>query len=458
MGQLPFAALFVDDHENIIHVNEIFMQATGASLSQLKGEHRSRYVTLFGEPPLCSLKPFTLLEGEIVTANKQRLFSTVGYQRWRDGEDCFYLFHFVNVMHVHTYHLVQRFANSLISDIDLGVLVVDQEGRLVALSDLACRLLGVTREDVLHKSLAEVFPEIPNEQQLIQKNLLDGVTVRNKVTSWTNGKQRYELLLDSNLLFDEMGHTVGAYVIFKDITQLRSLDEQIQRSDRLAMIGQIAAGTAHEIRNPLTSIKGFLQVLKYGLVEKGLLKEQEYTDIMLKEIDRINDLVSEFLLLSKPRHASYEEVDVAAVFSELLPIIRNEALLHNVDVHYEREENVPPVIADSELLKQVFLNLCKNGIEAMVEGGKLTVRERLASSGQEVVIDIQDTGPGIPYYVIDKIFDPFFTTKENGTGLGLPVCQRIIHDIGGNIRASTKGFGTTFSVFIPCRYSGLKLY
>jgi signal transduction histidine kinase len=227
------------------------------------------------------------------------------------------------------------------------------------------------------------------------------------------------------------------------------LEQQVQRSDRLAMIGQIAAGTAHEIRNPLTSIKGFLQMMHTTFQEKQMDKEQEFTQIMLTEINRINELVNEFLLLSKPKNITYDEVDVTAVLREILPIINNEALLYNVTIQYESVEPLPKVVADRELLKQVYLNICKNGIEAMVDGGNLTITERVDEEEKKIHIDFHDTGPGIPVFVIDKIFDPFFTTKPNGTGLGLSVCQRIIHDMGGTVRVSCKGFGTTFTVSIP---------
>lgn len=334
-------------------------------------------------------------------------------------------------------------------DINLGVLIVNMEFRLIDISNMACKVLGVVREEVLNKPLDEVFAAVPQEHQLVQRTILDGAAVRNHAISWTNNQERYELLMDANTLKDDYGRTVGAYVIFKDVTNLRSLEEQVQRSDRLAMIGQIAAGTAHEIRNPLTSIKGFLQVLNKTLRDQGLHREFEYTNIMLTEIDRINELVSEFLLLSKPKHSDYRHVDLSGVIRDILPIINNEAILHDVTVQYEAALDLPKIIADRELLKQVCLNICKNGIEAMVEGGTLTIMEKVDREEQRVNIEIRDTGPGIPVFLIDKIFDPFFTTKGNGTGLGLSVCQRIIHDINGSIRVSSKGYGTTFTISIP---------
>ncbi|MFC0215463.1 ATP-binding protein [Paenibacillus chartarius] len=346
--------------------------------------------------------------------------------------------------------LLERFSASFIKDVNLGVLLIDLDYTLLNISDTACRILGYEREEVMFRSLDDIFAHVPVQHRLVQRTILDGVIVRNHAVSWANAESRYDLLLDSNVLRGEDGRIVGAYVMFKDVTHLRSLEAQVQRSDRLAMIGQIAAGTAHEIRNPLTSIKGFLQILKSTFEDREMLKERSFTEVMLTEIDRINELVSEFLLLSKPREATLSEVDIQVVLEGILPIIRNEALLHGTEVKYvPLQGGLPSVIADQELLKQVFLNISKNGIEAMGEGGVLTIVERLDPLERKVLIDIHDTGPGIPLFLVDKIFDPFFTTKEEGTGLGLSVCQRIVHDIGGTIRVSSKGYGTTFTVGIP---------
>ncbi|MCR8642559.1 ATP-binding protein [Paenibacillus sp. N1-5-1-14] len=346
-------------------------------------------------------------------------------------------------------NLFERFSGAFLEDVNLGVLLVDTEFTLVDISNMACQILGFNKDAVLGKPMNEVFMSVPIEYRLVQSTILDGVVVRNHAMSWMNDQKRYELLLDSNVLRDKRGAIVGAYVIFKDVSNLRSLEQQVERSDRLAMIGQIAAGAAHEIRNPLTSIKGFLQVFRKSFDQLGLHREQEYVDIMLDEINRVNELVNEFLKLSKSRDAKFQKTNITGVLRGLMPIIQSEALLHNVQLSYETENRLPDVIADQEMLKQVFLNICKNGIEAMVEGGTLSITERVDVQERNVRVEIHDTGPGIPLYVIDKIFDPFFTTKEEGTGLGLSVCQRIIHDLGGQIRVSSKGFGTTFTICIP---------
>lgn len=366
-----------------------------------------------------------------------------------ENKHTYYYFLFHDTSDRRELNLLQQFTGTFMKDVNLGVILINTDFKLIDISDMACKVLGVEKNQVLNKLIDEVFHLVPMEHQLFQRTILDGLVVRNHAITWMNNQERHELLMDSNLLKDHNGNVVGACVIFKDVSNLRSLEEQMQRSDRLAMIGQIAAGTAHEIRNPLTSIKGFLQVLKKTLQNKGMDKEHGFAEIMLTEIDRINELVSEFLLLSKPKNISYAMVDIPMVLREILPIINNVAILHDATIQYHAALNLPKVVANNELLKQVCLNICKNGIEAMVEGGILTIVEKFDTLEMLVNIEIHDTGPGIPSFLIDKIFDPFFTTKENGTGLGLSVCQRIIHDIGGSIRVSSKGFGTTFTISIP---------
>lgn len=440
------AVLVVDSQGKLMSCNNAFLETAEYPIEDLLGQSVQDVIGLAADcfkSSKCSTVTVRLSGQRVQTT---RCF--IASCRSGAGEE-FSMVHLFDVRLGQGLSLLQRFADTLMKDINLGVILVDPLFRLIDISDMACRVLGFERQRIVNRPMDEVFASIPMEHRFVQRSLLDGVVVRNHAISWMNNSERYELLLDSNLLKDRKGNVVGAYVIFKDVTNLRSLEEQVQRSDRLAMIGQIAAGTAHEIRNPLTSIKGFMQVLKNTFAENGMEKEQGYTDIMLTEIDRINELVSEFLLLSKRKNVTYDHVDVPIVMKEILPIIINEALLYGVTVHYETTKSAPKIIADRELLKQVFLNICKNGIEAVGEGGTLTITERVDTEERKLNVEIHDTGPGIPSFLIDKIFDPFFTTKENGTGLGLSVCQRIVHDMGGTIRVASKGFGTTFTVSIP---------
>lgn len=351
--------------------------------------------------------------------------------------------------HLQLPSIARQYATQIFNDINSGLIVIDTHSKVIEINRTACSILGIKKDELIGKSFMELFPNLPEENNILPNSLIEGLTVRNKAFTWTSAGNTYELLLDSHHLYNEFGEQAGAYVIFKDVSNLRTISEKMQRSDRLSMIGQVAAGTAHEIRNPLTSIRGFLQIIGGSLVDAGMVKEREYVDLMLTEIKRINSLVDQFLLLSKPRDIQYRVVDLNHVLKEIIPIIQNEAILHNVEILDITDGSLPSIIGDSELLKQVFLNICKNGVEAIGKKGKVIIDYELKHEEKKVSINIHDTGPGIPPYVIDRLFDPFFTTKEEGTGLGLSVCQRIVQDLGGTIRVSSKGFGTTFHVILP---------
>jgi two-component system, sporulation sensor kinase E len=344
-------------------------------------------------------------------------------------------------------------AARLISHIDVGILLLDTQQKVVEINHIASQYLGIERSCVIYREINHVISHLSSEQpdfQSLVSFLTSPIAEQRQIEIEWNVKEKKNQLrltaIAAEWLDPEMK---GTYIFVENVTKVRSLEQQIRCNQRLATIGQVAAGTAHEIRNPLTSIRGFLQVIGYKLKEFGQQKEQGYIDIMLKEINRINHLVSEFLLLSKPHHMDLGPVQVNHVLSEILPIIKGEAILHNIDVVVEKNCRLVNVIADEELLKQVFLNLCKNSIEAMGEDGCLSIRLYKEDASDFLVVDIVDTGPGIPENALNQIFEPFFTTKENGTGLGLPICQQIIKEIGGMIRVNTGEEGTTFSVYLP---------
>jgi two-component system, sporulation sensor kinase E len=457
LEQMPQAVMVVDDRGYVVAVNPVFLHSILRDREEVEGKPFAQFVAIPNEAvefihhanDTCVW--YRQIHGSVIAKDGSFFPTDVQMVRGWDGQRRYHLLFFNRITRQVEPQLLQRFADHLISDIHLGIVLVDEHGILMEINRAACDLFGVQRDKLIHQPLDKLMAHVlPAQEQHVLENALTGITTRNVATTWKIGDKQVHLLVDAHTLRDEAGHILGAYMVLKDMTNLRLLEEQIKRNDRLATIGQIAAGTAHEIRNPLTSIKGFLQVIKYALKEKGHVKEQGYTEIMLREINRINSLVSEFLLLSKPRNIKLRPLQVTDVWNEMLPIVENEAILHNMKVNFVTERSVfPLIVADGELLKQVFLNLCKNAIEAMGEGGMLTVRIRLEEAEQKLAVDVQDTGPGIPSYALDKIFDPFFTTKENGTGLGLSVCQKIIHEIGGMIRVSSKEWGTVFTVLMP---------
>lgn len=459
IGRYPSSSIVVIDHHGrISRTSTLFLQATAYSAEELQGKPHQEIFRGFGSLDdlyqLCGKqmrKSGSLPVIEVKKKGEGWLASGVIVTQAsadRESSACGYILYLPDMNPKRSIPILSRFSDSFMRHVNLGVMLFDPYGHLVEVSEPACAILDRPRECIINKSIEELFASVPEERWLVNPSLLRGAVVRNQAVRWQTAHQAYDLLIDSNVLRDERGDIVGAYVIMKDVSNLRSLEAQLQRHDRLAMIGQIAAGTAHEIRNPLTSLRGFIQLLQSSLEHRRLDREVGYLQIMKSEIDRINELVGEFLLLSKPKNVSYRPTSVSRTIRMILPIIESEANLHGIKVSYEAEENLPLVIADSELLKQVFLNICKNAIEAMQDAGELVISERIGEA-RHVHIDIRDSGSGIPSYMLDRIFDPFFTTKENGTGLGLAVCQRIIHDMGGQIRVQSDGSGTIFTILLP---------
>jgi PAS domain S-box-containing protein len=235
---------------------------------------------------------------------------------------------------------------------------------------------------------------------------------------------------------------IGIYEIAKDITESKLSEEMIRRSDKLSVVGQLAAGVAHEIRNPLTTLRGFVQLFKTDIDER-------YVDIMLTELDRINLIVSEFLILSKPQAINYEYKDIEQILHNIISFLEPQAIIKNVQIHLVVDKEIPQIKCEQNQLKQVFINLLKNAIEAMPKGGNITVEVQVTNDGM-VNICIIDEGEGIEEEQIPKVGEPFFSTKENGTGLGLMVSYRIIENHGGTMRISSQlNKGTTIEIKLP---------
>jgi signal transduction histidine kinase len=231
-------------------------------------------------------------------------------------------------------------------------------------------------------------------------------------------------------------------------------ETQLRRADRLSALGQLSAGLAHEIRNPLGAIKGAVEILQEDY-QAGHPKAEFYA-ILLKEVERLNDVLTNFLNFARPATPHFAPVDVRAVLGTLEGLISGQARGHRVQIFTSFHPGPSRVMADETLMKQAFLNIMLNAVEAMPEGGDLAIATRLSSGGAtggrpewvEVVFD--DTGPGIREEDLGRIFDPFFTTKADGTGLGLAITHRIIENHHGTIRVmSQRGKGTTFVVTLP---------
>ncbi|WP_051188212.1 PAS domain-containing sensor histidine kinase [Brevibacillus thermoruber] len=244
-------------------------------------------------------------------------------------------------------------------------------------------------------------------------------------------------------IVDETGRVISFMIVTRDITEKKRAEELLRQSDMLSAVGQLAAGIAHEIRNPLTALRGFIQLMQSSAEDK------RYCGIMLSELDRINLIVSELLLLAKPQAVKYQQREVGSILKNVLSLLDSQAILNNIQIHTRIAEKLPPITCEENQMKQVFINLCKNAIEAMPNGGHLRVEAEALDKG-EVRIRIKDTGCGIDPERIPRLGEPFYTTKEKGTGLGLMVSRRIIEEHGGRIAITSEPEqGTTVDVILP---------
>ncbi|MEB3100674.1 PAS domain-containing sensor histidine kinase [Ferviditalea candida] len=232
--------------------------------------------------------------------------------------------------------------------------------------------------------------------------------------------------------------------IARDIRKLKKTEEILSKTDRLAALGQLAAGVAHEIRNPLTTLRGFIQIF---LAKDA--SNKEYLDIMLSELDRINLIVSELLMLAKPQAANFQVKDLKVLVRNVITLLQTQAILHNVQMIAQFDEEPLCVKCEENHLKQVFINIIQNAVEAMSEGGDLAIEVKKHDDGN-ALIRFADQGCGIPEDRLSKLGEPFYSTKEKGFGLGLMVSYKIIKEHRGTIHVkSLMGQGTTFDVFLP---------
>lgn len=232
--------------------------------------------------------------------------------------------------------------------------------------------------------------------------------------------------------------------ISRDITKLKQEEELVIRSEKLSVVGQLASGVAHEIRNPLTTLKGFVQIMK-----QQDLGNRTHLELMHSELDRIEQITNEFLVLAKPQAVEFKEVDFHALINQLVLLMEIQGILNNVQIQTDLNSTLPFIHCDINQIKQVLINLLKNSIEAMPKGGTIFLRVQQVDDTY-IQITIEDQGEGIPPDRLTRLGEPFYSLKEKGTGLGIMICHRIINDHRGKLRfQSTVNTGTTVEILLP---------
>ncbi len=346
------------------------------------------------------------------------------------------------------YEELERLNSSIVKNLTSGLLTVTPEGRVRVINHYAEELTGISQQQAYDRPITEL---IPGFKKVFERP--DNMFTGEFAYSGIAGK---EMIFGYNAIpfFDKQGMNNGIILNFKDLTQIRQMEEELKRADRLAAVGELAARIAHEIRNPLASISGSVQLIAQG---SGIPNaDRRLLEIVLRETDRLNSLISDFLVYARPVSIKHEGIRFKDLYAQLKALLRVDPRFSSITLMLECEEDIY-LSADRYQLEQVFWNLFVNAAEAMPEGGSITVtvtpvhlQGRITDQKDFIRIDVSDTGHGMEEAETMHLFEPFFTTKQGGTGLGLATVYRIIDAHGGRIFVDSKpGNGTTFSMLLP---------
>lgn len=342
-----------------------------------------------------------------------------------------------------------------------GVVVIDLQGRVESVNPEASRILETSPDASCGRPPGRVLGEAHPVVALVDEVLATG---RGAVASEQEIERRFEddLLVDVAVtpLFDDAGVVDGAILLLRDRTIRSSLQEAVAERERLELFGRVAAGIAHEVKNPLGGIRGAGEILAARAVDS---KTREAARLIVREAKRISSLVEDFMVLARGDRLRLENVNVHQILDEVLDLLRCDPIAEGIAVERLFDPSIPEIAGDRDRLSQVFLNLARNAFEAMSEsGGRLTIRTRMIldhrlMTGQRIpgptlAVELRDTGPGIDPEVMQQVATPFFTTRRSGTGLGIPIAEHWLSAHGGRLRVRSRlGEGTQVVALLPLR-------
>ncbi len=331
-----------------------------------------------------------------------------------------------------------------------GVIAIDRQGDVTTMNPAAEVITGYQRHELVGQPYSMLFDNTQFYSPVLD-TLEHGTEHVALEISFPGRDRTIELSVTTSRIHNTHGEMIGALVIFSDLTARKETQRRMAQAERLATLGELMAGVAHEVRNPLTAIRGYVQILRQQTSDPI---HQEYLSVVLKEIDSINKVIQQLLDFSRPRHGQWQQVSLNALVEETLVLVQTAGVQARIDFISELDNELSPISADRELLKQVLLNILINAVQAISARGKIRIRTWQYSDSQQA-ISIEDNGCGIDLSLQKKIFDPFFTTKASGTGLGLALSQRIINAHQGDIRVtSLPGYGAIFTLILPINPQG----
>lgn len=339
---------------------------------------------------------------------------------------------------------MRAFTDRLVSSLPLGVIATDSRGLIRLCNASAAELLNIKAESIhgmtplncLPPQLASQFGGSARRERCEQ--------AMEVVLGERAGKELVLQVL-AMAVNDEQGRLEGEVLLVRDLSEIRSLEKELRRSERLAALGKMAAGVAHEVRNPLSSIKGLAMLLK----ERGNKVEvDESADLLVKEVERLNRSISELLDYARPAKLQRRMAAPAEIVGKAVSLVQADASSLGINISADVPVDLPEICVDVDKINQVMLNLLLNGVQAMSQGGDLVISATV--DGANLLLTLRDTGEGIAKDHLPRIFDPYFTTKSSGTGLGLAISTKIIEEHGGSIRVSSReGQGTKVCLQLP---------
>jgi len=357
---------------------------------------------------------------------------------------------------------LKNFNESIIRSMEAGLLTVDLDGYVTSLNDGGQRILGYHFTDIVGKPLGSVLP--PEEVIVLIDNPPPGLLPYSRETELTvKSGRKIAVGFTATDRINDKNEKVGTIVSFRDITQLKQMQTEVIRMDRLVSLGVLASGIAHEIKNPLAGIKALAQACQEEFEKDD--SRIEYLTRIVRQVNRLDDLLKTFFAYARPRKPDRQHHQISIILQEVTSLVDKKMKNSRVSYKEQFDRDLPEIMVDSQQMQQVFLNLILNAIESMSGGGKLIVKAHkvnipsipvkrpvaLHANGRiYVTVVIEDSGEGIPKEKLETIFDPFYTTKPAGLGLGLSIVYRIIKEHQGEIHVDSRvGQGTTFTITLP---------
>ncbi len=341
---------------------------------------------------------------------------------------------------------VRAFSDQVVENLPMGLIATDENGKVAAYNQTAEAILGISSDKVFAGSAAKVLPQ--ELWQLTERLENKGTLVEEELECQTVSGTGVPLKVSGAVLHGEDEGFLGYVFIFRDLVEVRRLQQEVERTKRLASLGSLAAGVAHEIRNPLSSVKGFATYFRDKL--KDSPQDRDTATTMIQEVERLDRVIGQLLEFARPSTLKIKPVRINDLIQHSLKLIDGDARSKGIEVKVDIPLDLPDVPMDGDRINQVLLNLYLNGLQAMDGGGLLQVKVSRDDARKLTTIAVSDSGRGIETADQERIFDPYFTTKPDGTGLGLAIVHKILDAHGGSIKVrSQTGAGTTVTITLP---------